>query len=114
MFFIYFSGSFLLFSSSVPSQVLILTPVQMGLVFLSAVITLISYVSFATAMKHIEVSRVSMVLALNPLFTVGNMALAMWLFPGYVEPESLNAMSWVGAILVVAGSILGTLKPAEG
>lgn len=111
MFYIYLFGGFLLLFSATPSQGLALTPIQMGLVFLSAVITLVSYVSFATSMKHIEVSRVSMVLALNPLFTVGNMALATFVFPGFVEPESLNMLSWIGAILVVVGSALGSLKP---
>ena len=113
MFYIYFCGSILLLSSAQPSQGWALTPIQIGLVFLSAVITLVSYVSFATSMKHIEVSRVSMVLALNPLFTVGNMALVTFVVPGFVEPESLNTLSWIGAVLVVVGSILGTLKPAR-
>ncbi|MBT3602523.1 MAG: DMT family transporter [Candidatus Latescibacteria bacterium] len=113
MFYIYLFGGFLLLFSSSPSQGWALTPVQIGLVFLSAMITLVSYVSFATSMKHIEVSRVSMVLALNPLFTVGNMALAAFIFPGFVEPESFNTLSWIGAILVVVGSALGSFKPNQ-
>lgn len=113
MFYIYLLGSVILFPFAAPETVWALSFIDLGLVILSALIMLVSYVCFAISMKHIEVSRVSMVLALNPLFTVGNMVLATFIFPGFVEPEALNLLSWIGAVLVVVGSSLGGMKPTR-
>ena len=71
--------------------------------------TLIGYGAFAEALEHWEVSRVGAVLALAPLFTLSSMWLLDSLAPGLVEPERLNGLSLLGALLVVAGSALCAL-----
>lgn len=71
--------------------------------------TLVAYLSFAEALRHWEVSRVSAVIATAPLVTVA----AMWLLeraaPGVLDAEGLNAASIVGALCVVAGSMISAL-----
>lgn len=76
--------------------------------------TLVAYLSFAAALRHWQVSRVSAVIATAPLVTVA----AMWLLehaaPGILEPEKLNAASVAGALAVVAGSMVTALASRPG
>jgi drug/metabolite transporter (DMT)-like permease len=71
--------------------------------------TLIGYGAFAEALEHWEISRVGAVLALAPLFTLSGMWFVERIWPGVLEPEGLNALSIIGALLVVAGSALCAL-----
>jgi drug/metabolite transporter (DMT)-like permease len=66
--------------------------------------TLIAYGAFAEALEHWEVSRVSAVLSLSPLFTLATMWLVAAFAPGLLKPEGLNTLSIGGALLVVTGS----------
>lgn len=75
--------------------------------------TLIGYGAFAEALEHWEVSRVSAVLALAPLVTLGGMWLMDRLAPALLEPERLNSASIAGAMLVVVGSALCALGDAR-
>ena len=52
---------------------------------------------------------VSAVLALTPLATLGFSVLAACLVPLHAAPEHLSPESWVGAGIVVAGSLLTAL-----
>ncbi len=67
--------------------------------------TLLAYGAFGEALHHWEVSRVSAVLSVAPLVTIS----AMWVvdqFDGrWLPPERLNALSVLGALAVVAGSM---------
>ena len=74
-----------------------------------AINTLGAYGAFAEALAHWEASRVSVVLALTPLLTVGTVELAHWLSPGLVAPERIALWGWIGAALVVAGSAITSL-----
>ena len=71
--------------------------------------TLLAYGAFAAALAHTEASRVSAVLALTPLATLAFSAAGRHWFPGFVAPESLSLASWIGAALVVSGSLLTAL-----
>ena len=71
--------------------------------------TLVAYLSFAEALKHWEVSRISAVLATAPLLTVAAMWLLERVAPGTLGTEGLNAASVAGALLVVAGSMMTAL-----
>ena len=53
-------------------------------------------------MVHLEASRVSAIIAITPLFTI---AIAQLLPIGDMPVEPLTALSILGAILVVSGSI---------
>lgn len=71
--------------------------------------TLIAYGAFSKALAHWEASRVSATLALVPLMTLALAAVIGALWPGYVEVEPLNWISWLGAALVVCGSLLAAV-----
>ena len=89
-------------------SVLELNQSGLGLLIFASVNTLIAYGAFAEALDHWEAARVSAVLAITPLLTLGWMALYSAVV-GDIEPEPLNTLSLVGAVLVVAGSILMSL-----
>jgi drug/metabolite transporter (DMT)-like permease len=67
--------------------------------------TLMAYGAFAEALEHWEASRVSAVLALTPLVTLVAVWAVSLLAPTLIAPERLTALSVLGAILVVAGSV---------
>lgn len=109
LFVIYVASVFILSPLAQPVSLLHLTIGQIGLVLLSAALTVISYVAFGTAMNHLEASRTGIVVALTPLITMGNAYLAATFLTDLIVPEPLNGLSVVGAVLVVLGSALGTL-----
>ena len=71
--------------------------------------TLVGYGAFAAALEHWEASRVSAVLSLTPLATLGFASLARIWVPESVPMEHLSAMSFAGAGLVVLGSLTTSL-----
>jgi len=71
--------------------------------------TLVAYGAFAAALEHWEASRVSAVLALTPLATLACSAGATALYPDRFSTEHLSLASWLGAALVVAGSLTTAL-----
>jgi drug/metabolite transporter (DMT)-like permease len=71
--------------------------------------TVVAYGAFGLALEVWEVSRVSSVVAAAPLFTLGLSLAAARAANAWVTPESLNALSIVGALCVVAGSMVTAL-----
>lgn len=71
--------------------------------------TLVAYLSFAEALRHWEVSRISAVIATAPLLTVAAMWLLERVAPGVLDAEGLNVTSVLGALCVVAGSMISAL-----
>ena len=80
-----------------------LSAAQLGLLAFCGFNTLIAYGSFAEAMVHMEASRVSAIIALTPLLTLGIVQLIP--IPG-IEAEQLQIISLIGALMVVCGSII--------
>ncbi|MGB0668777.1 MAG: DMT family transporter, partial [Porticoccaceae bacterium] len=73
-----------------------LSALQWGLLAFCGFNTLIAYGSFAEAMVHMEASRVSAIIALTPLLTVG----IVQLIPlPTIEAEPLQMLSLIGALL---------------
>lgn len=110
MFTIYLVGSLLYLPGSALSSAFSLTPTEWSLLALSAMVTAFSYVCLAVAMEHLEASRVSVVLATPPLFTVGMVTALAPIFPAYVDPEPISTLTLFGILLVVTGSILASTK----
>lgn len=107
-------GCFLALSAGAhPAGITRLTPAVFGLLLFCAANTLVAYTAFATALSHWEASRVSAVLSLTPLATLGFVTLAAAWLPGRVPPEPISAASWLGAGLVVAGSLTVSLGGAR-
>jgi drug/metabolite transporter (DMT)-like permease len=86
---------------------------QLGMLAFCCINTVIAYGALAEAMKQWDVSRVSAVITVTPLFTI----LSVWLFtsiwPEIIHPERLNALSIAGAVVVVLGSALTALGGVE-
>ncbi len=92
-----------------PAAILELDAMQVALLAFCCANTLAAYGAFGEALHHWDVSRVSAVLSIAPLVTIG----VMWLMErtgvALVAPEGLNALSVFGALAVVAGSMIAAL-----
>jgi len=106
---LYLGGMILFFPLAHPARVLALDPARLGLLAFCALNTIVAYGCFSEALEHLEASRVSMVIAITPLVTLGTASAGSLLLPGFVSPEKLSTASVLGAFLVVAGSMLGSL-----
>jgi drug/metabolite transporter (DMT)-like permease len=83
-----------------------------GIVAFCGLNTLIAYGAFGEAMMHWEASRISAVVSVAPLVTLGCVQGFSALWPQWVRPEPLTILGWTGAIAVVLGSWLIALgKP---
>ncbi len=105
---IYVAGALLFLPAADPAALWRLDGRGIGLLVLAILNTLFAYGAFAEALEHWEASRVSAVLTVTPLLTLGFMAL---LSPvsDLLEAEPLNALSIIGALMVVGGSMLTAL-----
>ncbi|MEX2961234.1 DMT family transporter [Microbulbifer sp. TYP-18] len=106
---IYLAGTLCFLPLAEPLSVSALDgPSRILLLFLTAN-TLIAYGAFSKALTVWEASRVSATLALIPLLTLGLSTVIGALWPGYIEVEPLNWISWLGAALVVCGSLFAAI-----
>jgi len=71
--------------------------------------TLAAYGAFAEALDHWEASRVSAVISLTPLITVGVVYVAITFWPEANLGSRLDLIAWLGALLIVTGSVLTAL-----
>lgn len=110
---VYIGAIIVLWPTARLSEIHQLTVTQAWLLAFSCANTLIAYGAFAEALEHWEVSRVSAVLAVTPLFTLITVWLMSRFAPGLLPPEKLNALSIFGALLVVAGSAVCVLSGAK-
>lgn len=69
----------------------------------------VGYGAFTEALRVWQAARVSAVIALAPIFTILSMYVAVAFWPDYFASSKLNVLSYVGALLVVAGSMLAAL-----
>jgi drug/metabolite transporter (DMT)-like permease len=110
---LYVGATVLLLPASKPADVASLDGLQLGMLAFCCANTLAAYGAFGEALHHWDVSRVSAVISTAPLFTM----LSMWAVEraglGLVAPEGLNALSVVGALGVVAGSMVTALAARD-
>lgn len=106
---IYIAGTLCFLPAASPLQVLKLDGFGLGMLAFAALNTIIAYGSFGFAMTHWEASRVSAVITLSPLLTLFFIFLSNTLYPGFIQTEPLDWLNWVGATLVVGGSILASM-----
>jgi drug/metabolite transporter (DMT)-like permease len=71
--------------------------------------TFVGYGAFGVALEYWNVSRVSAVVSVAPLFTLVAMRIGAASGWAWISPEALNALSVVGATLVVSGSMMSAL-----
>jgi drug/metabolite transporter (DMT)-like permease len=106
---IYVAGFFLFLPFSSPASIAGLDAVGLALLGFCALNTLGAYGFYAESLNHWEASRVGAVLTIVPVLTLVFVAAGSAWFPAFVQPESLDAAKLLGALLVVAGSMLAAL-----
>ncbi len=92
-----------------PAALASLDGAELAALAFCALNTVLAYGAFSEALAHWEATRVSSVLALTPLATLGFVALGNRLAPALVESEPVSATGLVGAAVVVTGSLLAAL-----
>ena len=111
---LYVGAALLMWPLAHPSVALRASPAQAIALAYCCFNTLAGYGAFVAALEQWQVSRVGAVLATAPIFTLAAMHLTERLWPGLLRPERLNGWAIVGALAVVAGSIVSALgsRPA--
>ncbi|WP_204153517.1 DMT family transporter [Leptolyngbya sp. CCY15150] len=87
---------------------------QWGMLIFCGINTLLAYGAFSESLEHLEASRVSAIISLTPLVTIASMQVAARWFPGLIAPEHISALGFVGALLVVGGSVAIALSKRMG
>jgi len=75
------------------------------LVFLGAN-TLLAHGALGEALRDAPANQVSMIITLNPLITLASLALLAFLDLDWVARESVGALGYAGAALLVGGVLL--------
>ncbi len=114
LFVIFAAGALALLPVARPADLAALDPKLLALLGVSCLMTVASYLSYAMAVEHLEMSRIGIVIALSPLVTIAMALLFATVLPTLMRPEQLTPASTTGAVMVVAGSILGALGNLGG
>jgi len=109
LFLLYLGAVPLLLPPAALAQVLELDHLQLGMLAFCCANTVIAYGCFAEALEHWEVSRVSAVVTLAPVFTLAGVHAAAALWPMAAPAEALSGWNVLGALLVVVGSMTTAL-----
>ncbi len=99
----------LLLPFSNPEQIFELDTIQFLLLIFCILNTNIAYGAFSEAMACWDASRVSAILSLVPLMTLGLVVLGSSLFPDIVPVEYFDWLNILGAFMVVLGSMGSSL-----
>lgn len=94
-----------------PLSLFELSQIQFTLLVFCCLNTIVAYGCFAEALNCWDASKVSAVLALAPLFTIGSLKLVVFFQPDYAFSDRLSMLSLLGAALLVVGSVLTALMP---
>ncbi|MDN4503320.1 DMT family transporter [Alteromonadaceae bacterium BrNp21-10] len=102
----YLAGVITLLPFSNLPAVINLELLQVGALIFCCLNTVIGYGAFTEAMYVWHASKVSAVIALAPLITILSMYVAIDVWPQYFAPSDLNWLAYIGAGLVVCGSMV--------
>jgi drug/metabolite transporter (DMT)-like permease len=108
--FIYAVAALLLYPLAQPAELVKLDGLHAAALLFCCVNTLGAYGAFAEALAHWEASRVGMVLAMTPLLCVAAVAATHTIWPQLIAPERIALWGWIGAGLVIAGSLLASVS----
>lgn len=106
---IYTGGALLLLFFSAPASIVTLGWLPLLVLLYGCMNMVLGYGAFTEAMRVWQAAKVSAVIALAPVVTIVCMPLAVWLWPNHYSSSELNFWSYLGAVLVVAGSMLSAL-----
>jgi drug/metabolite transporter (DMT)-like permease len=102
---LYLAAAIALIPTTAPASIRQANALQLSMLAFCCLNTLVAYGAFAEGLKHWEVSRFGAVLAMAPLFTVAGMWSIGKFAPNLVAAERLDALSMMGTLLVVGGSV---------
>jgi drug/metabolite transporter (DMT)-like permease len=114
LFLLYLGAVPLLLGPATLAQLLDLDGLQLGMLAFCCANTVIAYGCFAEALEHWEVSRVSAVVSLAPVFTLLGVGAAARVWPTEAPAELLSGWNVLGALMVVAGSMTAALGARSG
>jgi drug/metabolite transporter (DMT)-like permease len=83
-----------------------LTLFQLTILLLCGFSTLISYGAFAESLQHWEASKISAVQSLTPVITIATSWLLAAALPQLIAPAQPSWQAFIGAVLVITGSML--------
>lgn len=107
---IYLAGTLLLLFFIQPAAFLQLSALQWAALLFCCLNMVLGYGAFTEALRVWQAAKVSAVIALAPIFTILAMQVAVWGWPQLFTSSELNALAYVGAVIVVAGSMLAALS----
>lgn len=110
LFFIYTVAALLLLPFASPTQLLSLDSVHAWALFYCCLNTVGAYGAFAEALAHWETSRVGVILAMTPILCFAASYIAHCFQPNLIAAEHIEILGWVGALLVINGSILVSMR----
>ncbi len=107
---IYIAGSLVYLPFAAPLGIIQFDGLLWGILAFASLNTIIAYGSFGIAMSNWDASRVSAVITIAPLITLGFGWLMDAIWPGSVHVEPMDALNWLGGVLVVVGSTVAALS----
>ncbi len=107
----YVVGALMLTPMSTPEDVLQVEPLALGAMVFIGLNTVLSYGAFVRAMQIWDGARVSAVLTLTPLATLFVVEGLSAMGSTLVTPQPVSTLGWVGAMMVVLGSMVGSMSP---
>lgn len=91
------------------SQIYALDTFTAGCLIFCCLNTIIAYSGYAEALNRWEVSKVSVMMTQIPILTIIFSEILYSVFPAYFAEPDLPLLSFIGALLVVAGAILSAI-----
>ncbi|MEM8496619.1 MAG: DMT family transporter [Pseudomonadota bacterium] len=107
---IYVAGSLVYLPFTSPLGIIEFDGLLWAILLFASLNTIIAYGSFGIAMSNWDASRVSAVITVAPLITLGFGWFMNAVWPGSVHVEPLDALNWLGGLLVVVGSSIAALS----
>ncbi len=107
------SGTIVLLPLAEPGQLGQLDSADLLLLAFCGLNTIVAYGCFGLAMSYWQASRVSAVITIAPLLTLLFTVLVNAWRPGSTPAEPLDSLSYLGALLVVAGAAVTALSGRE-
>lgn len=106
---IYAIGALMLFPFVQLSDITGLNSLQAWALIFCCLNTLIAYGAFTEALNVWQASKVSAVIGTAPIFTFISMHFAVQIWPQHFVSSELNGLAYVGAAMVMTGSVTAAL-----
>ncbi|MDG2175619.1 MAG: DMT family transporter [Gammaproteobacteria bacterium] len=105
----YLGGVVFIFPFTSPLSIFNLNVVQFYALAFCSINLVLAYGAFTEALQLWDGAKVSAVITLAPLFTIISMKIAVANWPDVFIDSELNGLAYLGAVIVVLGSMLAAL-----